>query len=171
MFTFDWMGLVRIISIGILAYVALIIMLRIAGKRTLTELNIFDLVITISIGSVFGSVLLDEKISIFEGVTAFFVLIGLQWVFSKTTEKFNKVGSKLKEDATLLYYGGTFCYKAMEKERIQKEEIIQAARMDGNLSMNQVQAVVLESNGQFSILPKSKSGEEENLKSVERPGK
>lgn len=168
MFTLNWLDLGRIILIGFLAYVALIIMLRIAGKRTLTQLNAFDLVITVSIGSVFGTILLDDKISLFDGLTAFFVLIGLQWLFAKTTQKSEVASDVVNADAALLYYDGVFCRDAMKKEKIQKQELIQTARMNGHLSMDQIQAIVLESNGEFSILPKSELGKEENIKHIKR---
>lgn len=155
MFTLNWGDLGRIIVIGILAYIALIVMLRIAGKRTLTQLNAFDLVITVSIGSVFGTVLLDNAISIFDGMAAFFVLIALQWIFSKTTTETNKISHVIKGEASILYFRGQYFQDVMEAERIEKEEIIQAVRMQGKESLDEVEAVILESNGQFSVLSKS----------------
>ncbi len=156
----------RIVAIGIMAYIALIVMLRVAGKRSLTELNAFDLVISVSLGSVFGSILLDSTVSIFDGMAAFFVLIGMQWVFSKFAMKSKGFNNLAKNKAVLLYYRGSYNLENMKKERIKKEEIIQEARMDGNSSMEQVQAVVLESNGKFSILKKvdDKENALENLR-------
>lgn len=155
MFTLNLNELGRIILIGMMGYIALIAMLRLAGKRSLTELNAFDLVITVSLGSVFGSILLDSTVSIFAGMTAFIVLIGMQWIFSMMTMNSKKFNDLVKHEAALLYYGGTYYKERMKKERIQKEEIIQAVRIDGNSSMDQVQAVILEANGKFSILKKS----------------
>ena len=155
MFTLNWGDLGRIILIGILAYLALIIMLRIAGKRTLTQLNAFDLVITVSIGSVFATILLDKTISIFDGLAAFFVLIALQWVFSKTTTKTSKVSNFIKGEASILFFRGEYFKDVMESERIEKQEIIQAMRMQGKGRMDEVEAVILESNGQLSVLSKS----------------
>ena len=163
MFTLNWGDLGRIILIGILAYIALIIMLRIAGKRTLTQLNAFDLVITVSIGSVFATILLDKTISIFDGLAAFFVLIALQWIFSKTTTETSKVSSLIKGDASILYFRGEYFKDVMESERIEKEEIIQAMRMQGRGQMDEVEAVILESNGQLSVLSKSKGDEDTTI--------
>ena len=166
MFALNPNELGRIMAIGIMGYLALIVMLRIAGKRSLTELNAFDLVITVSLGSVFGSILLDTTVSIFDGMTAFFTLIGMQWLFSKVAMNSKSFDKLAKNKAVLLYYDGTYNLETMKKERIKKEEIIQEARMDGNSSMEQVQAVVLESNGNFSILKKDDNKEStlENLR-------
>ena len=163
MFTLNWGDLGRIILIGTLAYIALIIMLRIAGKRTLTQLNAFDLVITVSIGSVFATILLDKTISIFDGLAAFFVLIALQWIFSRTTTETSKVSSLIKGDSSILYFRGEYFMDVMESERIEKEEVVQAMRMQGKGRMDEVEAVILESNGQLSVLSKSKGDEDTTI--------
>ena len=68
MFDLNWMEIGRIFLLGIMAYIFLIILLRVAGKRSLAQLNAFDLVITVSIGSVLATIMLDNKISIFDGI-------------------------------------------------------------------------------------------------------
>ena len=163
MFTLNWLDIGRIILIGVLAYVVLVVMLRVAGKRTLTQLNAFDLVVTVSIGSILATILMDKNVSLFEGIAGFFVLIILQWLLSKGSKKSEAVSNLVKGEAALLYYDGDFLDEVMEKNRIEKEEVIQAARMKGNISMEQVQAVVLEPNGKFSIMERSQKEKEDNL--------
>lgn len=67
---------------GTLAYSAMILCLRLSGKRTLTKLNAFDLVITLALGSTLSTVLLDKSISLGEGIVAFGLLILLQYVLT-----------------------------------------------------------------------------------------
>lgn len=62
MFDLNWMEIGRIILLGFMAYIVLIIMLRLAGKRSLAQLNAFDLVITVSIGSVFATIMLVRSL-------------------------------------------------------------------------------------------------------------
>ena len=50
MFFESWSSLGRILAVGALAYMALVLLLRISGKRTLTKLNAFDLVVTVALG-------------------------------------------------------------------------------------------------------------------------
>ncbi len=156
MFTLDWTNLVKIALLGLMGYVALISLLRISGKRSLSQLNAFDLVVTVSMGSILATIMLDQKVSIFDGIVALLTLLILQWIFTKATKKSKKLDDILTADPSLLFYNGKFCEKALKKERIQKEEIIQSARKDGNLSMDQVKAVILEPNGNLSVLPKDK---------------
>ena len=70
MFFSTWAALGRVLVIGPLAYVALVLLLRISGKRTLTKLNAFDLVVTVALGSTLATVLLSKSVSLAEGVLA-----------------------------------------------------------------------------------------------------
>lgn len=63
----NWEGLARTAVVGTLAYAALILFLRVSGKRTLAKLNAFDLVVTVALGSTLSAVLLQESIALAEG--------------------------------------------------------------------------------------------------------
>jgi len=65
---------------GVLAYVALVVFLRVSGKRTLSKMNAFDLVVTVALGSTLATVLLSKDVALAEGVLAFALLISLQFV-------------------------------------------------------------------------------------------
>jgi uncharacterized membrane protein YcaP (DUF421 family) len=58
----DWTGLVRVVVVGTAAYLALIVLLRISGKRTLAKLNAFDFVVTVALGSTLARVLLSSTV-------------------------------------------------------------------------------------------------------------
>ena len=71
MFFNGWIGLARVILVGAFAYFGLIILLRISGKRTLSKMNVFDLIVTVALGSTLATVLLSKDIALAEGITAF----------------------------------------------------------------------------------------------------
>ena len=75
----SWAGLLRVLIVGTLAYVALVLLLRVSGKRTLSKMNAFDLVVTVALGSTLATVILSKDVALTEGVTAFALLIGLQF--------------------------------------------------------------------------------------------
>ena len=75
----SWTGLGRVVLVGALAYVALVLLLRISGKRTLSKLNAFDLVVTVALGSTLATVLLSKSVALAEGVLALGLLIFLQY--------------------------------------------------------------------------------------------
>lgn len=68
--------------LGASAYLALITILRISGKRTLAKMNAFDLVVTIALGSTLATILLTKDVALAEGVVAFAVLVLLHFVIA-----------------------------------------------------------------------------------------
>ena len=83
MFFFDtWLALGRTAVVGVLAYLALVFLLRISGKRTLSKMNAFDLVVTVALGSTLATVLLSKNVALANGVLAFALLIGLQFAIT-----------------------------------------------------------------------------------------
>jgi len=83
MFFNSWYNLSRVFVVGILVYLGLVIFLRISGKRTLSTMNIFDMVVTIAFGSTVTSTILPKNTSLLDGMLALAVLIGLQFVTPK----------------------------------------------------------------------------------------
>ncbi len=77
-----WAGLGRILLVGPLAYGALMVLLRVSGKRTLTKLNAFDLVITVALGSTLATIVLSKDVALAEGVLALGLLAGLQFAIT-----------------------------------------------------------------------------------------
>jgi uncharacterized membrane protein YcaP (DUF421 family) len=69
MFFDGWNGLLRTLIIGILAYIAIVVLLRVTGKRTLSKMNAFDFVVTVALGSTLVTVLLSQDVALAEGVT------------------------------------------------------------------------------------------------------
>ncbi|QTM98572.1 DUF421 domain-containing protein [Sediminibacillus dalangtanensis] len=166
MFSFSWPSIGRVVLIGILAYIALIVLLRITGKRTLTKLNAFDLVVTVAIGSTLATILLNQKVSIFQGITALATLVFLQFVFAWSSIRSTFINRLIKAEPKLLFYQGHFFEQEMEKERIQRIEVLQAVRNQGMASMDLVEAVILETDGSMSILTKTRNGSHDTLQNV-----
>lgn len=169
MFFNGWESIFRIIIVGTLSYVGLIIILRISGKRTLSKMNAFDFVVTIALGSVLASILLSEDVVLAEGMTAFFVLAGLQYLVALFSVHFRPFGKLIKSNPRLLYYDGEFLHDAMKAERVTEVEILQAARSSGNESMDEVTAIVLETDGRVSVLKKSDTVNKSTLSNLIKP--
>lgn len=75
MFFNDEFSLLRVVIVGTLAYLSLVLLLRVSGKRTLSKMNAFDLVVTVAIGSTLATVLLSKDVALADGVVAFTLLI------------------------------------------------------------------------------------------------
>ncbi|WP_422124210.1 DUF421 domain-containing protein [Planococcus sp. X10-3] len=152
MFEITLSSFIRIITVGLLAYIGLIFFLRISGKRTLTKLNAFDLVVTVALGSTLATILLSKDVSLLEGLTAFALLILMQYVMTFLAVRSKGFNKFIKSEPQLLYLNGTFLEDTMKKERINEVEILQAIRNQGTGSLEEVQAVVLETDGSMSVI-------------------
>jgi uncharacterized membrane protein YcaP (DUF421 family) len=104
----SWTGLGRVVLVGTLAYLALVLLLRISGKRTLTKLNAFDLVVTVALGSTLATVLLSKTVALAEGALALGLLVFLQYAIAWLSVRSPGFQSVIKAEPTLLLCRGRF---------------------------------------------------------------
>lgn len=147
-------NVLRIAATAILLYFILIVILRISGKRTLASMNAFDFIVTVALGTTLASTILDSNIALTDGLTALVVLIVLQFLISCVETRSKRFSHLIKAEPKLLCYKGILLHDSMRKERVAKSEILQALRQNGYSSIEDAFAVVLETNGNFSVLSK-----------------
>lgn len=151
----DWSGLLRILSVAPLAYAILVLALRIGGKRTLAKMNAFDLVVTVALGSTLSSVITSKQLPFAEGALALVLLVVLQGLVSWSAVRVAPVAKLMKSEPRLLFHRGGFLDAALREERLLREEVYQAMRSQGHLTIASVEAVVLETNGRLSVISTS----------------
>lgn len=152
MFFDNFMGLARVLIVGVLAYSFLIFALRASGKRTLSKMNAFDLVVTVALGSTLASVITSNQVALAEGALALGLLVGLQYGIAWLSVRSPTVSQLVKGEPTLLYYKGEFLRDNMRRERVVEAEVRQAIRVEGSAAIADIQAVVLETDGSFSVI-------------------
>lgn len=152
MFFDNWFGLLRVIVVGPLAYAALVLVLRVSGKRTLSKLNAFDLVVTVALGSTLATVLLSKSVALAEGLLAFLLLVGLQYVVAWMSARSRRFSGLVKSEPTLLLHRGRFLEEAMRDQRVTRQEVLAALRSSGVAEARQAAAVVLETDGSLSVI-------------------
>lgn len=152
MFFHDWQGVLRVLVVGTLAYGALILMLRISGKRTLSKMNAFDLIVTVALGSTLATVLLSGDVPLVEGVLALALLVGLQFAITWLSVRSDRVQHVIKAEPTLLVHEGRLLREAMKQQRVTGEEIEAALRQSGRKRLEDVHAVILETDGTLAVI-------------------
>ncbi len=133
-----------------LAYTALVTLLRVSGKRTLSKMNAFDFVVTVALGSTLATVLLSQDVALAEGITAFAVLIGMQWIIAWLSVRSQIVSRLVKFEPRLLVYNGSLLHDAMHAERVVEAKVLAAVRQHGSASLDALDAVMLETDGSFT---------------------
>jgi hypothetical protein len=152
MWLFDgWEGIWRTALVGVLAYIALVVLLRVSGKRTLSKMNAFDLVVTVALGSTLATILLSSDVALAEGLTALAVLILMQFVIAWLSVRSERVSRLVKSEPALLVYQGQLLPDALRRERVVDKE---------------VWAVVLETDGSFTVVPTLAGPAQSTLRSV-----
>ena len=147
----DFSGIVRTLIVGSLAYVVLVLFLRISGKRTLAKLNAFDLVVTVALGSTLSAILLQKSIPLAEGATALALLICLQALVTFLSVRSSRFAGLVRSEPTLLARDGQFCAAAMRRERVTQDEVLGTVRSSGGRDIADVDFMVLESDGSISV--------------------
>jgi uncharacterized membrane protein YcaP (DUF421 family) len=152
MFFDSYHDLVRVAVVGASAYLALVILLRATGKRTLSKMNAFDLVVTVALGSILAATILDDSVSLSEGILAFILLCMLQLAVTYVSVRWKAFATLVKSEPTLLFFDGRWLPGAMKRERVTQDEILAAVRAQGLGDLSEVRAVVLESDGSISVV-------------------
>lgn len=147
---FDSLG--RTLIIGGLAYAALVLFLRISGRRTLSKMNSFDFVVTVALGSSLATTLLSDSVSLADGAVAFGLLIGLQFLVTWTSVRVPWVQRTVTGEPIMLFYQGTSLPQSLRQARVTEDEIRAAVRSAGQARLEQVGAVILETDGSFSVI-------------------
>ncbi|MBZ0293527.1 MAG: DUF421 domain-containing protein [Anaerolineae bacterium] len=166
MFFDSWYDLVNTVITGIGAYIILIVFLRISGKRTLSKMNAFDLVVTVALGSTLASIMLSKEVALAEGTVAFVTLILLQFVITWTSVRSKLVRRFVKAEPTLLFHQGEYLTDALHHQRVIQDEVLAAVRSQGFTSLNDVGAVVMETDGNFTVLPRLEGEQRSTLQNV-----
>lgn len=149
-----WDGPLRILIIGPIAYVLLITLLRLTGKRTLSKLNAFDLVVTVALGSVLATLILNKDTPLIEGLTAMAVLVALQLIVTWTTVRRPELRRLVRADPAVLLAGGRLRLDTLKAERITADEVLQAIRDSGGSVLADADAVFLQSDGSLAVVPR-----------------
>ncbi|MDX5378874.1 MAG: DUF421 domain-containing protein [Halomonas sp.] len=166
----QWQALLRTAVLGVLGYAGLVFLLRISGRRTLSKMNAFDLVVTVALGSVLATVMLSKDVTLAQGILAFALLIGMQYVVTWASVRHRWVRQLVTGEPALLFYRGCYLPDAMRRARVTKEEVRAAMRAAGKAELADVDAVVLETDGSFSVVKGENRSDVPSLAGVKVPG-
>ena len=165
----SWYNVGRTVTLSVIGFTALIALLRVSGKRTLSKLNVFDFVFVVAVGSVFAATIIDKDVTLVEGIAALATLIGLQVILAELAARSSFAERIINGGPTMLLSHGNFIPRALKRERITEEEIRAAIRGKGVTRVEDVDAVVLENDGTLTVAWTSKEPGETALVDAKVP--
>lgn len=153
-----WSELVRTAVVGTLAYIAIVLLLRGVGKRALTKMRAYDFVVTVALGSSLATALLSSQVKIDKAVLGFALLLGLQRLLAWLSTRWRWFHDLVNNEPTLVFHRGHMLHAAIANLNLTPEEIRAAARSQGQGMMEEIEAIVVETDGSFSVIPQLEQG-------------
>lgn len=151
----DWESLFRIVVVGTLGYVGLVLILRVSGKRVLSKMNAFDFIVTIAFGSVLATMVLSRDVALLDGLVALGILAGLQFVVTWISVRSDRFKQLITAEPRLLAFDGRLLHGALRDERIAHIEVEAAVREAGLPGIEAAYAIVLETQGVLTVIPRT----------------
>ena len=170
LFFSGWAELVRTIVVGALAYFAVVLLLRGAGKRALTKMRAYDFVVTVALGSSLATALLSSQVKLDKAVIGVALLLGLQRLFAWLSTRWRWFHDLVNNEPTLVFHRGRMLTGAIENLNLTPDEIMAAARSQGQGNLDDIEAVVVETDGGFSVIPRLETGTASALSNVQGAG-
>lgn len=147
-----WAGVARVVLFSFISYVAVVTLIRMFGKRTISKMNPSDFVVTVAIGSTLATFILTKDVAFAEGLAALATLLVLQWATESLTTRSERFRELMEGHPTLLLYRGAFLYALMRREEVNEMEVREALRQNGIADPAGAEAVILEIDGSFSVI-------------------
>lgn len=136
-------------------YLVLLLLFRLAGRRTLMQMTSFDFVLLLIISEATQNAMLGDDYSITTGVLTIITLVGADILLSYWKHHSSTVGRWLDGLPMIIVENGTPLKHLMDQARIDEDDVLAAARQGPGLErMEQIKYAILEVSGRISVIPK-----------------
>ncbi len=137
----------------VLVYLAVLIGLRLSGKREIGQLTVFDLVVLLLLANAVQNAMVGPDTSVTGGLLAAGVLLILNFVVARSGLRWPKIRRFIEGSPTLLILHGKIIPEHLRREGLDKETLESALREHGVMEVSQVEMAVLEIDGSISVVP------------------
>jgi uncharacterized membrane protein YcaP (DUF421 family) len=138
-----------------IVYAFLLVVFRIAGKRTLAQTSSFELVLLLIISETVQQAMVNDDHSITNGLLLSLTLVSITIALSWIKQHFPKIDRWLEEEPLIILENGKPYKERMDKVRVSEGEILAAARkLQGLTRLEEIKYAILESNGEITIVPR-----------------
>jgi len=150
----------------ILVYIALIILIRIFGKRELAQLNPFDLVVLLSLSNTVQNAIIGDDNSLSGGVIGAFTLLAMNWLVIRLLYSSPRMSRMLGGVERTFITDGRVDNYALKKELLSREDLLTVIHRQGFENFDEIARCVLEPNGAFYIEARKPSPEEDRQQTL-----
>ena len=150
------MQILEYIIIPIISLVVLFIITKMMGYRQVSQLNMYDYINGITIGSIASELVMGGFDNILQPLIAMIVYAIVIIFLSKAAASSLKLRKLIDGQAVVLYENDQIYNEELEKAKLDLDEFLMQCRIAGYFNLNELQTVLLETNGSFSFFPKEK---------------
>lgn len=142
----------------VIVYFALIVMLRLMGKRQIGELEVSELIVTILLSELAAVPITDKDTPLLFALAPSLLLLSLEVILSCVLLRFPKIKTLLAGKPSIVIRGGVLDQKELARQRTGISELLASLRQNGVSDIGDVEYAILEQNGKFSVFPKAPRG-------------
>lgn len=135
----------------VIVYLVLVLLLRLFGKRELAQLNPFDLVVLLSLSNTVQNAIIGDDNSVTGGIIGAFSLLAINWLVVRILFRIPRLNRALEGRSTVLVRDGHIDRKALAREALTRETLIEVLHRQGFEHLHDVQHCELEPNGTFYV--------------------
>jgi uncharacterized membrane protein YcaP (DUF421 family) len=136
-------------------YFFLLVLFRVTGKRSLGQITTFDFVLLLVISEAVSNALLASDVSLTGAFLAVTTFLFVDVLLSLAKRRWPRLGRVIEDEPSLLMRDGVPQRERLEKERVDEDDILEAARRAHGLEkLEKVRAAILERHGDISIIPR-----------------
>ena len=148
------MEFVKLIMTSVLSAVALFVIAKIMGHKQMSQLDFFDYITGITIGSI-AAELATELEKPWKPLIAMVVYGVITVLLTLTTSKLPRMRKFVNGTPTIIMNNGKIYRKNMKKAKMDLSELMVMCRQEGYFNLNDIQMAIFEYNGRLTVLPKS----------------
>lgn len=169
MFFDDWSHVGRAALLTVLAYLAMLVVIRVAGARAISKMSAHDLIVTVALGSLVATIPLQSSVSLVRGVVILATFLALQRALKYVNRRWRGAGAVIRGDPTLVVYDGRLIAERARALHVTENDVRAAVRGAGLVSIDQAFAVVLELDGSWSVIGRTDARDHSALDGLELP--
>jgi uncharacterized membrane protein YcaP (DUF421 family) len=172
MFFHSWSDIGRVVVATAVTSALIVVILRVVGAQAIAPMSGYDMVATVTFGSIVATVAVTRGVTVAEGVAALLTLIALQETLRFFQSRWLAAHHTVRQPPIVLLWNGTLLEDRLRAHRISADEVRAAVRKAGMASLDEARIVVLENDGEWSVVPRTAaSGDESAFLGLPIPGR
>jgi len=161
-----WPAIGLVLASTVAIFLAVLVATRVTGLRSFSKMSAFDFAMTVAVGSVMASTALSSTTPVAHGVMALVGLYGFQWAVARIRQASSTMSGVIDNTPTVLMVGTRMLDDHLRATRVTRDDVRAKLREANVTRYDQVQAVVLETTGDISVLHGSEPLDPDLLRGV-----